>query len=90
MKDYLESVYNVQIAFVRSWVVQKKTQKKRVNNRIGPTYRPASGKKMLVHMMEPFTWPEEPEDFEPYVFSWGRSCPHIILQIFTPTLSIPY
>jgi hypothetical protein len=68
MKDYLESVYNVQTAFIRSWVVQKKTQKRiMTGGRKGPTYRPASNKKMLVHMMEPFTWPEEPEDFEPYV-----------------------
>ena len=73
MKDYLKRVYGVSILHVRSYVQQQKVYREQVPSRgynsvrPGRLLRPMSKKKMTVELEEPFVWPEEVEDYSPYV-----------------------
>ncbi|QDS74153.1 hypothetical protein FKW77_001461 [Venturia effusa] len=62
IRDYLFHAYNVRVLKVRSFITQSKVQ----TNEKGQKYRKKSKKTMTVEMTEPFFWPEEPEDFEPW------------------------
>lgn len=66
MKDYLRSVYGVEVLHVRSAVRQapvRRRDTKRFSN--GQLYRPASTKKMIVELVNPFVWPDVEEDLTP-------------------------
>lgn len=70
MRDYLWHAYGVKCNNVRSFVQQQKLrQDDPARKRAMPRrwYRGASIKKMTVEMDRPFAWPEEPEDWTPYV-----------------------
>lgn len=58
---------------MRSYVEQQKVtrEKPRGWEGYGALRRPMSRKRMTVEMEEPFVWPEEPEDFSPYVLVPG-------------------
>lgn len=72
MRDYLWHAYGIKCTNVRSFVQQQKirqddpTRKRAMPRR---WYRGPAIKKMTVEMERPFVWPEEPEDWSPYVFS---------------------
>lgn len=73
MKDYLKRVYGVNLLHVRSYVQQQKVYREQVPSkgynsvRPGRLLRPMSKKKMTVELEKPFVWPEEVEDYSPYV-----------------------
>ena len=68
MKDYLRSVYGVDVVHVRSAVFQAKIKRRETRNPYtnGQIYRPPSIKKMTVELVEPFVWPEPEEETTPY------------------------
>ncbi|KPI36004.1 54S ribosomal protein L23, mitochondrial [Cyphellophora attinorum] len=66
MKDYLKSLYDVDVVDVRSFVYQLSKRKqekdlKRIRKR--KLYRPMPLKRMTVQLVDAFEWPKEPEDF---------------------------
>jgi ribosomal protein L23 len=70
MKDYLKSLYDVDVVDVRSFVYQLSKRKqekdlKRIRKR--KLYRPMPLKRMTVQLVDAFEWPKEPEDFSEYV-----------------------
>jgi len=69
MKDYLRSVYGVDVLHVRSAVFQARVQRRAAKSKFtnGQLYRPSSTKKMTVELVDPFVWPEVEEDLTPYV-----------------------
>lgn len=69
MKDYLRSVYGVDVLHVRSAVFQARVQRRPTKSKYtnGQLYRPSSTKKMTVELVDPFVWPEVEEDLAPYV-----------------------
>jgi ribosomal protein L23 len=78
MKDYLKSLYNVDVVDVRSFVYQLSKRKqgkdlKRIRRR--KLYRPMSLKRMTVQLVDAFEWPKEPEDFSEYVLRHPAFCP---------------
>ncbi|KAK3353066.1 hypothetical protein B0T25DRAFT_590766 [Lasiosphaeria hispida] len=66
IRDYLFHVYNVEVTAVRSFVNQRRLQKK---FRIHAWYRPQAGKMMIAELVKPFVWPQllgvtEREEFD--------------------------
>lgn len=71
LRDYLFHAYGVRVRGVRSYIQQQKIRQDKPGAiRIAPRkwYRPRSIKKMLVEMEKPFVWPEEPENYDQYVY----------------------
>lgn len=72
MKDYLLRVYDVEVVHIRSSVHQQKVYREQILERGGKIpnrgrlIRPMSKKKMTVQLVEPFVWPEEVTDLEPW------------------------
>ncbi|KAK5059766.1 hypothetical protein LTR84_009649 [Exophiala bonariae] len=64
MRDYLKSVYNVDILHIRSTIIQAKVKQIPTMSKVGRGYwaRPASRKKMTVLLAKPFVYPEEIKD----------------------------
>lgn len=58
LRDYLFHVYNVKVTGVRSFINEKKPERK---NGRGAWYRPRSQKMMIAELVDPFVWPEPPE-----------------------------
>ncbi|KAK4214867.1 hypothetical protein QBC37DRAFT_372612 [Rhypophila decipiens] len=58
LRDYLFHAYNVKVTGVRSFINEKKPERK---NGDGPWYRPRSQKMMIAELVDPFVWPEPPE-----------------------------
>jgi large subunit ribosomal protein L23 len=69
MKDYLRSVYGVEVLHVRSAVFQAQVKRRETKSKYsnGQLYRPTSTKRMTVELVNPFVWPEVEEDLTPYV-----------------------
>lgn len=67
MRDYLKSVYNVDVLHVRSTITQAKLgTKNTLSKRSNGTYvRSASRKKMTVLLAKPFVYPEAIKDLSP-------------------------
>jgi large subunit ribosomal protein L23 len=67
MRDYLKSVYNVDVLHVRSTIIQAKINTKRTLSKTSNGYyvRSASQKKMTVLLAKPFVYPEEIKDLSP-------------------------
>lgn len=61
IRDYLWNLYRVESVRVRSWV--KHSPLERIGGRVS---RPPMTKIMTVEMTQPFVWPAEPEDKEPW------------------------
>lgn len=61
-RDYLWNVYNVEVTSVRSFVNQMQVRQRNYKGFGGKWYRPRSQKMMVVDLVKPFVWPEEPED----------------------------
>ncbi|KAK0715764.1 hypothetical protein B0H67DRAFT_554224 [Lasiosphaeris hirsuta] len=55
IRDYLFHAYNVEVTGVRSFVNQRRLQKK--YRRLG-WYRPQAGKMMIAELVKPFVWPK--------------------------------
>lgn len=64
LRDYLYHAYNVTAVSVRSAIKQQPVQWN--NMRREKLVRPEAEKYMTVEMTQPFVWPEEPENFEPW------------------------
>lgn len=64
MRDYLKSVYNVDILHIRSTITQAKIRQIPTMSKVGQGYwaRSASQKKMTVLLVKPFVYPEEIKD----------------------------
>ena len=72
IRDYLKRAYGVKILSVRSVVEQQRvTRRNRDGFSFGRWRRPLSKKKMTVELVEPFVWPDPPEDFGPYVYIYS-------------------
>lgn len=69
MRDYLQSVYNVDVLQVRSYIHQTRDKEVRTLSKFGPPRlsRVPNIKKMTVQLVNPFVWPEEVKDLKPYV-----------------------
>lgn len=67
-KDYLKSVYNVDVVHVRSYTVENTLRRAKHPNarKEGAYYRPKAEKRMKVQLVEPFQWPAEIKDFSEY------------------------
>lgn len=71
MKDYLRSVYGVEVLHVRSTVSQASVRRRDTKSKFsnGQLHRPQSTKKMIVELVNPFVWPDVEEDLTPSVVS---------------------
>ncbi|KAM7204508.1 hypothetical protein V8F20_003624 [Naviculisporaceae sp. PSN 640] len=59
LRDYLFHAYKVRVTGVRSFINEKKPERK--NGGRGPWYRPRSQKMMIAELVDPFVWPDPPE-----------------------------
>ncbi|RJE23585.1 hypothetical protein PHISCL_04085 [Aspergillus sclerotialis] len=67
IRDYLKRAYGVKTLRVRSYVEQQKiTRVSKDGLSHGRLRRPKSRKKMTVELVEPFVWPDPPEDYSPW------------------------
>lgn len=66
LKDYLSSLYGVEVVHIRSYVMPNKVLRMDPLRKGAPgkLYRPKAKKKMTVQLVEPFIWPEQVTDFE--------------------------
>jgi large subunit ribosomal protein L23 len=64
IRDYLWHAYGVHSLRVRSYVVQRPVQRTSTRR----MFRGRGYKRMTVEMDKPFVWPDEPEDYSPYVY----------------------
>lgn len=64
MRDYLKSVYNVDVLHIRSTITQAKVRQKPTMSKVARGYwvRSESHKKMTVLLAKPFVYPEEIKD----------------------------
>lgn len=65
LRDYLFNLYNVEVKTVRSYVKQVPLAGTESQGRTR-VFRPRSKKIMTVELLEPFQWPEVPENKEPW------------------------
>lgn len=64
----MKNVYGIKALRIRSSVIQQKvTRELRNRYGYGALRRPQAQKKMTIEMVEPFVWPEMPEDQSAYV-----------------------
>ncbi|CEP62883.1 mitochondrial 54S ribosomal protein uL23m LALA0_S06e06040g [Lachancea lanzarotensis] len=66
LRDYLYNIYGLRALNVTTQLLHGKYTRV---NQVMPRYRSAQIKKMTIDMAEPFVWPEEPENKDP----WGAA-----------------
>ncbi|KAL6248464.1 mitochondrial 54S ribosomal protein YmL41 [Rhinocladiella similis] len=68
LRAYLRNVYGVEVLHIRSVVIQQKVKRTQPSDRYGQgaLYRPPSIKKMTVQLANPFVYPEEIKDLDPW------------------------
>lgn len=66
LRDYLFHVYGLRAMNVTTQLLHAKYTRA---NQVMPRYREGQIKKMTIDMAEPFVWPEEPRDKEPWAAS---------------------
>lgn len=62
LRDYLYHAYNVGVRSVRSFVIQKRPERRGRDGVSGQWYRPRAEKMMTAELEQPFVWPAEPKD----------------------------